>query len=144
MVGKEKRRVVSELFSLSSVDSVNTTELSLEDTVNFHSVRVSVGIEPVSSTANAKGVVVLYKREAGETAIVPTIANLNNELDVSQIWAIEFWAASNETPIVVRLSPKTSRNIGKNGFVGVAVSAHGITAGSVSYSVLLTGHERQI
>ena len=144
MAGREKRRIAAELLALSSVDSVNETEISMDDTVNFHAVHVSVGIEPVSSTANAKGVVVLYTRAKGESAITPTVSNLNIESNSAQIWAVQFWAASNESPTTVLLAPKTSRNVPKNGFVGVAVSAHGITSGSVSYSVLLTGHERQI
>ena len=144
MKGRERRRIAVENFALSSVDSINLTSIAMQDTVNFHSCRVSVAIEPQTAGANAKGVVVLHTIEKGQGGINPTITELNAERDLGQVWAIQFWAASNETPAHVLMAPKTSRNVPKDGSVGVTVSAHGITAGSVAYSVLLTGHERQI
>ena len=144
MAGKERRRTEASQNAIA-VGATGNTTLVMDDTVNVHSVRVSVAIEPDTADANAHGMWALVSRaEAGGVLLDPTIANINAETATQSIWAIGSWAASNQTPYHFEVAPKTSRNITRGGAVRLSINNQGLTAGNLIASTVLTCHVRQI
>ena len=144
MAGKERRRVQATQNAIA-VGANGDTSISMEDTVNVHSMRVSCSIEPDAADANAHGTWALVVRiEEGGVLISPTIANLNAENLTQGIWALGTWACSNQSPYNFEIAPKTSRNISKGGDVFFRINNQGLTAGNLIASTTMTCFVRQI
>ncbi len=135
-------RTTKRIFVNESNQGVNgqliTDYKVTADKVNCSNIWFSFTIEPENADANAQGSWVLFANNREEADIDWTDANLNDDTLNQLVIAAGVWSASNQTPITCSKSAgNISRNIRKDGKLGLTIKQTGITAGLSSIRGML-------
>ena len=109
--------------------------------VNVHGFRVESAIEPENADANCNGIWAVWVLPGGvitNSDLPQNYGAFGDEDFAPYLWGMGTFIASNQTPFMIRFSPKTSRNIQRGGRIVYHLLVAGVSAGLVRHNEAIT------
>ncbi len=140
----QRRRIASRNTLSNTLNSVsnNKNVITMDEgtAVNAHGVRLSMSVNPESSTSNVTGF--WYLCALPQTTIVDadmpnSLTTLEDDTFTPYFWAMGVFDASNETPWNHEIDLKTSRNLKRGARVQLNILLTTISGGSVRVQSIL-------
>ena len=144
MVGRTTKRMFFADDTQTTAGDQDNLEYEVEhgNKVNCSNIWWDFTVEPENADANAQGVWVLYAINTDAIDFTTPIWNTGNLADQSLAgvviaWGV--WSCSNQSPFNLHpQTTKTTRNLRREGRLGLSVRSFGITAGNLSILSSLT------
>ena len=125
---RSQNRYISGASSAQGTGTEHINAISYEQAVNVHGLRVEFGCESEAEEGNSNGFWVVYALPGNIIAagdFPKSFSDLDDEDIQNYIWGMGTWMASNQTPFSGTFTPKTSRNLPRNGRVVLQVFVDG-------------------